>query len=523
LVVITDVFAKNPAGSLKLSINESDGFVLPNGLIWSLDELLSNDSMEISFTVKVSDFPVLQKQDRPLSNLLFYANVFYCEKEEFEDTCKPWENAWSIGEHSYKTQSNWHSLEPMKPNSPPQLSILSPLEGEVVEGLQKIIANVEDPDGVARIDVYLDGRSLGSITEAPYEFPLQYNALSIGEHTIKMDAWDKYGSLAKAAVTITATSPDETAPVINIDSPVEGASYCNSVEVEYQVIDQFGINSCYIHFAGKIKKAGQCQGLELSGITPLFDTYAHFNFDNPEQQVMSQGGDMIGEMIYVDQIESPFLQAISFINSDSQVNFENVNFNIENDLTVSFWLNPNRDEGVIFSQGWSYIGVEYGWAISLGANNHENNNPMSITWSSGDNITNLNQLNVVQSDTNTLVFGKWQHVVIRKKDKLVEIFYNGELVTSKSLSSGLIAWPYNIEKKLNFSMPMNHPTMYNRNYQGGLDEVSFWNRTLSNTEISNLYNRVILTDTQSLTIEAIDNANNTSKETKSFTFSDCIK
>jgi len=65
--------------------------------------------------------------------------------------------------------------------------------------------------------------------------------------------------------------------------------------------------------------------------------------------------------------------------------------------------------------------------------------------------------------------------------------------------------------------------MYNRNYQGGLDEVSFWNRTLSNTEISNLYNRVILTDTQSLTIEAIDNANNTSKETKSFTFSDCIK
>jgi len=63
--------------------------------------------------------------------------------------------------------------------------------------------------------------------------------------------------------------------------------------------------------------------------------------------------------------------------------------------------------------------------------------------------------------------------------------------------------------------------MYNRNYQGGLDEVSFWNRTLSNTEISNLYNRVILTDTQSLIIEAADNANNISKETREFNFSNC--
>lgn len=523
LVIKSDLFKHNPTNSVTLLENNDKGILGTDGLIWFIPELNVNDDViELSFTVKVSDFDVLQKTNRPIGNLLFYADIFYCATEDSAELCKIWENEWSKGQHTHKGQSEWYYIAPEEPISTPQLTINAPLDGDLIDGEQKIIVDVKDEDGVKKLDIYLDDGFLTSLEEEPYEFPFQYNSLSVGDHIIRVDAWDSYGSLATESVSIRAKSPDEVAPQINILSPIENGIYCHSAPVQYQVTDQFGVKACNVYFKETKKEIESCNNIELSGIAPLFDAKLHFSFDHDDPLVTSSNEEIKGEMFSVERIESPFTKGLSFNRDDSKVKFEEGIFDLENELTISFWLYPTRDKGVILSQGWSYIGIEYGWAISLGANNHENNHPMSITWSSGDNVGNLNEQNVIQTDADTLVFGKWQHIVVRKKDKLVDIFYNGELITSKSLASAKIAWPYNIDKALSFAMPMSHPDMYNRTYQGGLDEVSIWNRPLSNAEVNDLFNRNILIGTQIITIEAIDKANNTSKEMKKFTFSNCV-
>jgi hypothetical protein len=522
VVVKANFLVKNPTNLITVIDKDDFGLVHTDGLVWYIESLPKNtDTIEFFYKVKVADFPILQESTRPVASLLFYANAFYCIAGDSEEDCLPWENQWSIGEHTQKTQSNWNLIEPTQPITPPTVNIISPSDQSVIKGSQVIIADVDDSDGVKIIELYMDDKLLSSMSEPPFEIPFQFDSLSEGEHFIKVDAWDFYGSKANASITISPLSPDKTPPVLNIANPLDGGKYCNLVEIDYQVEDDFGLSKCSIKFLGLKKELPTCENTTLSGIGPLFDAIAHFSFDGDGEQVVSANMDIKGQTLEVDRVSSPFTRGIEFLNDNSRVSFNDTELNIENNITVSFWLNPKFDAGVILSQGWSYIGVEHGWAISLGANNHENNNPMAITWSSGDSVNNLNQNNVIQTDANLIAFGEWQHVVVRKKDRLVDIFYNGELVTSKSLASEYIAWPYGATKGFSLSQPMIHETMYSKNYKGYLDEVSLWNKSLNNSDIVSLYNRTLLPGQQQIIIEADDTANNNTVETRDFSFVNC--
>ncbi|MCI2282239.1 hypothetical protein L3081_00995 [Colwellia sp. MSW7] len=53
-------------------------------------------------------------------------------------------------------------------------------------------------------------------------------------------------------------------------------------------------------------------------------------------------------------------QSLNFSEFDDYVDFSKTELDIDNDITVAFWINPFAEEGVIMSQDWGYIGNEYG-------------------------------------------------------------------------------------------------------------------------------------------------------------------
>lgn len=92
---------------------------------------------------------------------------------------------------------------------PPTVSITSPAQGAEVSGAFSIEVAASDDEGVAWVEVQIDGRSLGVSETAPYVF--QTEALLEGSHTITAIASDLFNeSTATATITVgkTVTDPD---------------------------------------------------------------------------------------------------------------------------------------------------------------------------------------------------------------------------------------------------------------------------------------------------------------------------
>lgn len=86
-------------------------------------------------------------------------------------------------------------------NSPPQLTIINPTNEQQIKitpGL-KALLQVEASDDlqIAKIEFYIDEQLVASLNEAPYNLPWQG---LLGEHTLKVIAYDLAGNTAQSAV-----------------------------------------------------------------------------------------------------------------------------------------------------------------------------------------------------------------------------------------------------------------------------------------------------------------------------------
>jgi uncharacterized protein (DUF362 family) len=75
-------------------------------------------------------------------------------------------------------------------SQPPTVEILSPAEGATVWGVITAEATASDNVGVARVEFYVDGTLVGTVTDAPYQLLLDTATLSLGSHTLKVVAYD---------------------------------------------------------------------------------------------------------------------------------------------------------------------------------------------------------------------------------------------------------------------------------------------------------------------------------------------
>lgn len=109
-------------------------------------------------------------------------------------------------------------------NTAPSVTITKPVNGAtILEGTSvSITATASDADGtVAAVEFLIDGNTLGTDSIAPYA--ATYKAFP-GFHSIVVRATDNKGASASDTISINVNVADNAAPVVIIQSPVNGAN-----------------------------------------------------------------------------------------------------------------------------------------------------------------------------------------------------------------------------------------------------------------------------------------------------------
>jgi glucose/arabinose dehydrogenase len=111
------------------------------------------------------------------------------------------------------------------PNSPPSVSITSPLDGAVIPapGAVEITVDASDPDGpVQRVEFFDDGTLIATDYDAPWS--TFWNATT-GSHNLSARAFDVPGlSTTSSPVAVTVNAPNNP-PTVSITSPADGTVY----------------------------------------------------------------------------------------------------------------------------------------------------------------------------------------------------------------------------------------------------------------------------------------------------------
>jgi len=504
-------FASNKVTFVSAS---NDGVMNSENIVWFLDEIDINEpEITLSYTIKINEYGALQSEGRRMSPLVFKAEVQYCNNDEDLSNCNPWLNVWNIGTHTKKGISNWDSVESVPPVTPSLIEISSPVHNGVISGVTDVIASVEDEQGVRLVELYINDNLYNQTNDAPYAFTFDADHLNAQTHNLKVIAYDHYGSRSEKSISVIPENPDTQAPLVIIDSPTEGGTYCNDISVRYYVDDETEIDSCMAILQDVAKILPDCESFVFEKNISVFDSIYNFKFEQLEEN------NLFSEINNVESSIGPYQQA-AYFNGDAHLAIEN-RLNDYNNMTFSFWIKPSQDEGLIAQQAWNYIGVEYGWSLSLGPNNHLNNNSLALTWSSGDNIVNRNEANVVQSPPHILSLDEWQFVVLRKQGTLVDIFVDSEHVHQGQLASADIGFPLTADKRIKLAKPMVHETMYNRAFVGSVDNFAIWQRALTEQEIVDMYYNQASAGRHELTIKATDKAGNIGASTVDFNMAQC--
>ena len=156
-----------------------------------------------------------------------------------------------------------------KDNTPPVVSITSPLTGVTVSGTVSIAVSATDNVGVSSVSVSVDGTSLGSKTAAPFTFSWNTSGVASGTHTITATAKDAAGNTATATIKVginATVAGDITAPVVNITSPADGSSYTTgtAVSVAVNATDNVGVSSVSFSVDGVLQSSSSASPYSFS-------------------------------------------------------------------------------------------------------------------------------------------------------------------------------------------------------------------------------------------------------------------
>lgn len=86
--------------------------------------------------------------------------------------------------------------------TPPTVTITSPANGARVSNNQRVDISASDDRGVSRVELYVNGRLVATLTSAPYTVTLNTRRWAAGAHTLQARAYDLSGNMGQSA-TIT--------------------------------------------------------------------------------------------------------------------------------------------------------------------------------------------------------------------------------------------------------------------------------------------------------------------------------
>ena len=108
-----------------------------------------------------------------------------------------------------QTQNSYQTILSLFGNgtpTPPTVSIVKPMAGAHVSPGFAIHAEVEDINGVAKVEFRIGGQLFTTATQAPY-FANAPDSLADGTHTLEVTGYDSFGASAKASVQVVIGKP----------------------------------------------------------------------------------------------------------------------------------------------------------------------------------------------------------------------------------------------------------------------------------------------------------------------------
>jgi thermitase len=137
--------------------------------------------------------------------------------------------------------------------TPPGVGIVSPASGATVQGTTAVSVSATDNVGVASVAFYIDGGLQTTTTISPYTYSWNTRNWPNGVHTIGVVATDTSGNTSTAQIAVTVSnSPDTTAPMVSITSPINGSSVPNNLGVWASASDNVGVAKVELWVDGKL-------------------------------------------------------------------------------------------------------------------------------------------------------------------------------------------------------------------------------------------------------------------------------
>jgi hypothetical protein len=205
-----------------------------------------------------------------------------------------------------------------------------------------------------------------------------------------------------------------------------------------------------------------------------FDGNAHDNSGNGNHGVVHGGVSLVA-----DRFGNP-KNAMQFDGSSGYIEIPGNQFNFAFDMSISIWVKPASVQGIYAALlDKSLYGNSAGWRIQQNGNSV---NEYVFAYV-------VSQSFISPCNSPSLISDIWNHFVITKKNTTTNIYLNNILAISGNATAGPLGSNHDLPLILGaYNTALTRPASgLSRFFNGVLDDVIFFNRSLTNTEVQLLY------------------------------------
>jgi hypothetical protein len=234
-----------------------------------------------------------------------------------------------------------------------------------------------------------------------------------------------------------------------------------------------------------MKKAFLMMGLSITLTTSVLATVSseglmgHWTLDGNAND--DSGNELHGENVGAVPIEGKFGQAYRF-NGSAGIALGNLDFSNEK-YTVSGWIRTTTPAIPSFWRNWltkldSSGGPQGGGPIHLAIGDGRDwtkDGPLYFVWHGGTTVV------LISNETHNVRDGEWHMVTASYESGMQKLYHNGVLLSTTSFAGPL---PQNSQ---NVIIGGSQFGAFHRPWIGDVDEVSIYNRVLTDAEVAELY------------------------------------
>jgi len=436
-------------------------------------------------------------------------------------------------------------------NNPPDtelpiVNITAPAAGNV-SGTINVTATANDNIAVTGVRFLLDGNPISEqVPSAPYAVSWNTLTASNGQHILTATARDAAGNLGTSADVIVTVNNDVTGPTVSITSPSAG-NVSGTINVNANASDNVGVvgvqfildgnnlgaedlaspysvswttttvtNGNHVLTAKARDAAGNITtspavNVTVNNISNLL-TAINFNEGTGTNAADFSGknhnGTLTGGATWTT---GKFGQAVNLNGSNNYVNIADhadYTLNPAQNYTWSAWVKNNNfnEWSTLWSQSLNTSNFFYFYAHTTTATDGGGGpvtNGISVYWTTGSNKVALH------SNNNVLTAGQWSFVAVTYDGSQLQanrftIYVNGVDVTNRAAvgSTGTIT---SIDPT---GIRVGSNSAFGEYLNGAVDEVRFYNRLLTATEIQTDMNTPIGADNTAPTVNMSAPSNN---------------